>query len=538
MTTKVWDLLGLSKEGGVENETKTTNTVSIFDLTVWEDSLQIKTQELLTSNDDVKDQGTSQKPPIVAQENSKNDQIEEPSKFPYMPEINKKIVLWKGDITTIICDAIVNTTNESMTDTSGISGEILRKAGPELRTELSTTELCHTGEARMTKGYNLPARFVIHTVSPRYNSKYHTAAENALHSCYCSCLQMLKENNLRTIAFCVVNTTKRGYPPQDGVHIAIRTVRRFLEKFGSGIDRVAFVCKTDDEYTLYNETLPLYCPRSKSEERDAISKLPADTGNEFGETVIEERKIRISAFPTGPLSNLSDETTISDSDDLKLAPKLLTVMHGDQDETVKKRLEENSSKMEEAKRLQYAYFLQAQKTDFTDVSSRQIFYQSGTDERGRPIMIFVASRMPENENEMENVFLYIIKVMEETIAKNTEYYAIYIHTNTSGKSKPSFSWLKRLYNIMNDRYGKQLKTFYVLHPTFWLKLVETVVSSLFAANSEVFRKIVYIDRLADLYNVFDPTQLRFPNEVIQYDEKINGPIRRNNTNAQTIGEDL
>jgi hypothetical protein len=76
----------------------------------------------------------------------------------------------------------------------------------------------------------------------------------------------------------------------------------------------------------------------------------------------------------------------------------------------------------------------------------------GTDERGRPIMIFVASRMPENDVEMEKVFLYILKLMEEVTAKNLDYYAIYIHTNMSGKSKPSFSWLKRLYGILNDRY--------------------------------------------------------------------------------------
>ena len=103
-------------------------------------------------------------------------------------------------------------------------------AGPELHQECMTLEGCRTGEAKLSKGYGLAAAHVIHTVGPRYNVKYRTAAENALHSCYRNVLQVAKENKIRAVAFCCVNSERKGYPPEDAVHIALRTVRRFLER--------------------------------------------------------------------------------------------------------------------------------------------------------------------------------------------------------------------------------------------------------------------------------------------------------------------
>ena len=185
---------------------------------------------------------------------------EKRSPFPFDPVIAAKIVLWQGNLVRLEADAIVNSTNESLSDRSGLCGDIFRCAGPELAVEVAKLEGCRTGESKATKGYSLPARyvvaavaaaaqsrtcsqnkhirtyphvrislcvcvcsFVIHTVGPRYNVKYKTAAENALHSCYRSCLQVAVENELHSVGFCVVNSIKRGYPREDGAHIALRT---------------------------------------------------------------------------------------------------------------------------------------------------------------------------------------------------------------------------------------------------------------------------------------------------------------------------
>lgn len=91
-------------------------------------------------------------------------------------------------------------------------------------------------------------------------------------------------------------------------------------------------------------------------------------------------------------------------------------------------------------------------TDLSAYAKLGVFYHSGTDSTGRPILIFVAQNMPLVETEMENVFLYIVKTMEQLAGGSnaTEYHIIYIHSNMSGRSKPSFSWVKRLYRIMNE----------------------------------------------------------------------------------------
>jgi len=229
---------------------------------------------------------------------SKKKQSED-TKFAYAPELNAKLVLWRGDIVTLEgVDGVVHSTNEAMTERTEMAKRLFARAGKELVTAVTRLEGCKTGEAKLTPGYDLPYKFVIHTVGPRYNEKYRIAAENALHNCYRNSLQALTENGGLSMALPVINSEKRGYPPANGAHIAIRTIRRFLERHGKSVDTIAFVMDNDDEYALYEKTLCLYFPRNKDEEREATAQLPEDTGSETGETVVEERKIRIATAPT------------------------------------------------------------------------------------------------------------------------------------------------------------------------------------------------------------------------------------------------
>jgi len=105
--------------------------------------------------------------------------------FNYRHDLNEKIVLWEGDVANLRVNAIVHPSNESFTENSEISRSILNAAGPKLRDELiKNIKYCRTGEAKISRGFNLPARHVIHTVGPKYNVRYKTAAETALFSCY------------------------------------------------------------------------------------------------------------------------------------------------------------------------------------------------------------------------------------------------------------------------------------------------------------------------------------------------------------------
>ncbi|KAG6922513.1 ganglioside induced differentiation associated protein 2, partial [Chelydra serpentina] len=176
---------------------------------------------------------------------SHKTQVEKPqldvrSPFPYRKDINAKIILWKGNVALLNCTAIVNTSNESLTDKNLVSESIFMHAGPDLRDELQKLKGCRTGEAKLTKGFNLAARFIIHTVGPKYKSRYRTAAESSLYSCYRNVLQLAKEQAMSSVGFCVINSVKRGYPLEDATHIALRTVRRFLEIHGETLEKVVF----------------------------------------------------------------------------------------------------------------------------------------------------------------------------------------------------------------------------------------------------------------------------------------------------------
>jgi hypothetical protein len=118
--------------------------------------------------------------------------------FPIDDDLNRRIFLWEGQIWRLRADAILNTTNESMMDQSGISGMIHQHAGPQLAEEVMQKEGCRTGECRVTRAYLLPCKKIIHTVGPRYNERYKTAAESALHYCYRNAVEEAVENKLRS----------------------------------------------------------------------------------------------------------------------------------------------------------------------------------------------------------------------------------------------------------------------------------------------------------------------------------------------------
>ncbi|KAH7986569.1 hypothetical protein HPB49_025901 [Dermacentor silvarum] len=224
--------------------------------------------------------------------------------FPINEELNRKIALWVGDMTCLNAHAIVNSTNENLTDRSPLSQRLVARAGPQMKQDLLNEILsCRTGEAKLSKGYNLPARFVIHTVGPKYNVKFHTAAETALHSSYWRVLQMIPEHGLRTLGLCPIHSMRRSYPTTEGAHIALRTIRRFLERHGDTVDLIV-VTVEGGEVGTYEQLLPLYFPRTSLEEQHAQRRLPKDIGGPRGEPLLPERGIRIVDKPFGgKLSN-------------------------------------------------------------------------------------------------------------------------------------------------------------------------------------------------------------------------------------------
>ncbi|XP_076279805.1 macro domain-containing protein PG1779 isoform X2 [Lasioglossum baleicum] len=167
-------------------------------------------------------------------------------------EIAKKVSIWSGDITSLEIDAIVNAANSSLLGGGGVDGAIHRAAGPNLKRECATLKGCKVGEAKITGGYMLPAKYVIHTVGPQGSGK------DKLTACYQNSLALASENGLRSIAFPCISTGIYGFPQGPAAEIAMSTVKEFLEKKSDALDRVIFCVFLKSDWDLYEDLATMY----------------------------------------------------------------------------------------------------------------------------------------------------------------------------------------------------------------------------------------------------------------------------------------
>ncbi|MGD8344413.1 MAG: O-acetyl-ADP-ribose deacetylase [Desulfobacterales bacterium] len=167
-------------------------------------------------------------------------------------DILAKIKIQQGDITRLDVDAIVNAANTKLLGGGGVDGAIHRAAGPELLAECRTIGGCPTGEARITGGYNLPARHVIHTVGPVYSGKPQDS--RLLTGCYLNSLMLAIENNLKTIAFPAISCGVYGYPIEAACKIAVDTSIEFLQHNPS-LEKIIFIQFSEKDFEVYNSYL-------------------------------------------------------------------------------------------------------------------------------------------------------------------------------------------------------------------------------------------------------------------------------------------
>ncbi len=164
-----------------------------------------------------------------------------------------KIQIVRGDITKLEVDAIVNAANTTLLGGGGVDGAIHRAAGPELLVECRTLGGCEPGEAKISRGYRLPAQFVIHTVGPIWRGGKRGESET-LANCHRNSLRLATENRINVIAFPAISCGAYGYPIDQAAQIALKTTREFLAS-KENIDKVIFVLWDEDVYEAYRRSL-------------------------------------------------------------------------------------------------------------------------------------------------------------------------------------------------------------------------------------------------------------------------------------------
>ncbi|XP_065221186.1 protein GDAP2 homolog [Planococcus citri] len=445
--------------------------------------------------------------------------INEAHRSPYRhhQKLNHRIILWEGDITNIRVDAIVHSSNRVYSDKSSITRRLLSKAGLEHRHEISQViKGCPTGEVRVTHGYNLPCKYIIHTASPHYNAKYRTAAETSLASCYRNVLQKAYDMRLETLALCVINCVRYNYPPDEGAHTALRTVRKFLEmqeELGCVIVNTIVLVVESCDAGIYEVLLPLYFPRSLQEERTAVLRLPLD--NDY---VHNDRRIRIIDNP--------QHYTYGGDTILNMNDHAFTQMQGDLDQQrllgdrpqfpsiVDQILAKEVHDKERYERL----LRRAKTEDLSEISGIGCLYQSGHDRYGRPVIVFVGKWFRFKDINLDKALLYLIYLLDPLV--KGDYVVMYFHTLTSSQNYASFTWLREVYNILPYKYKKNLKAFYVVHPTFWTKMMVWWFTTFMAPA--IKQKVISISGIEYLYSIISQKELEIPAFITEYDMTING----------------
>ncbi|KAL9954613.1 hypothetical protein ACROYT_G042177 [Oculina patagonica] len=205
--------------------------------------------------------------------------------------LNEKISLWQGDITTLEIDAIVNAANNSLLGGGGVDGCIHRAAGQTLRQECASLDGCSTGDAKISSGHKLPAKYVIHTVGPIGKQ------ERQLKSCYKRCLRLVQKHGIRTVAFCCISTGIYGYPIYDASCVALHTVRKWLQsedeegkKNADIVDRIIFCVFLGGDLDVYKHLLPRYFPSADKHDQELESSDQQGDGAEVEEDAVKEKE--------------------------------------------------------------------------------------------------------------------------------------------------------------------------------------------------------------------------------------------------------
>nr|XP_045012230.1 ADP-ribose glycohydrolase MACROD2 isoform X2 [Jaculus jaculus] len=207
---------------------------------------------------------------------SQNDEENTQETSQVKKSLSEKVSLYRGDITLLEVDAIVNAANASLLGGGGVDGCIHRAAGPCLLAECRNLNGCETGHAKITCGYDLPAKYVIHTVGPIARGHINGSHKEDLASCYQSSLKLVKDNNIRSVAFPCISTGIYGFPNEPAAIIALGTIKEWLAKNHQEVDRIIFCVFLEVDFKIYKKKMSEFFPVDENNEEDVDMKEDAE----------------------------------------------------------------------------------------------------------------------------------------------------------------------------------------------------------------------------------------------------------------------
>lgn len=427
--------------------------------------------------------------------------------------LNAKVHLWQGDLCSVEVDALLTPTAAGFTcGASTVFNKVLRHGGKELRADLRHVEGCRSGEARMAKAYGLPSCRLLLTVGPKYKDKYQVAAQNTLNACYRECFQLLVEADLRTIAIPCTWYTK-GYPPGEQVHVALRTLRRCLEKLRHAVDAVVLVAAQPAEVELYASLLPLYFPRCPAEAEAAADSLPVCCWHPWGEVSVEERRIRVSGVVRS-LGNEDDDDRgapmFSPDDE---ADKAFLDCREDADDKARQRLQGTMTEADsmDVARAACLRYIRYSKQVQAETESKRFVYRAGQDRFGRHAVVLLGSRLPPLGIRDERTLPLFVKELEHL--KGEKFVLLYVNSGVSAMDASKLEVLQEMLAMISARYRVELAQLLVLHPGLWFRAAFAMGTAVCDATARAWRDCIYVEGVADLGSFFDLAKLELPEYV-------------------------
>jgi len=331
-------------------------------------------------------------------------------------------------------------------------------------------------------------------------------------------MQGVVENELRTVAIPCA-WYQKGYPTEDQAHVALRTLRRCLEKLRRSIDSVVLVAASSGELELYETLMPLYFPRSADEAAMHVDGLPECCWTEWGEVTLEERRIRLSSCLINRGENEdSDEEDMtpifSPSDD---ADKGFLQARDDADTTAMKRLEGTVTEAETPDMARHAclrYLRRAREMRSEHEATRFVF-RAGQDRFGRKIVVLLGARLPPLGVRDERTLPLFVKELE--MLGSDRFALLYVNSNVSALDTSKLEVFQEMLAVISMKYRNSLDQVLVLHPDLWFRAAFAMGRAVSDIAASIWHDTVYLERLENLANVHAVAELQLPTYVQAYD---------------------